>query len=208
MRQPELILFAKAPIPGRVKTRLQPDYSAPQAARIAAELIRATAKLAAHNWPGVVSLYASPDARHPLFRQLAARYRLRLERQSEGDLGRRMAVALGEGIARATAAAVMGCDVPQCDWETLDEANERVARGRYVLGPTFDGGYYFIGMPRVHVELFENMDWGGPGVLAETLARAARLGIEFDLLPALRDIDSADDLRTVAREFAPLRRYR
>jgi rSAM/selenodomain-associated transferase 1 len=208
MRQPELFLFAKAPIAGTVKTRLQPRYSATRSARIARLLIRATARLAAHNWPGVVTLCASPDASHPLFRELAARYGFHLARQDEGDLGRRMAVALGEGIARAGAAAVMGCDVPQCDWEILDEANEQVARGRYVVGPTVDGGYYFIGMPRVHAELFEGIEWGGANVLEATLARAARLGIEFDLLPELRDIDSADDLRAVARIFAPLRRYR
>lgn len=207
MRQPELILLAKAPIPGRVKTRLQPDYSAIQAARIATVLIHATAKLVAGSWPGVISLYASPDTRHPLFRKLAAKYGFRLDRQDDGDLGQRMAVALGEGIARAGAAAVMGCDVPQCDWETLDEANDRVARGRHVLGPTVDGGYYFIGMPRVHAGLFEGIEWGRAGVLEATLARAQLLGIEFDLLPELRDIDSADDLRAVAREFAPMQRF-
>jgi rSAM/selenodomain-associated transferase 1 len=207
MRQPELILFARAPVPGEAKTRLLPVYTATQAADVAAVLIRATVELATGHWPGPVSLYASPDVSHPLFQELMREYGLRLAPQADGDLGRRMAAALGEGIARNGAAAVMGCDVPHCGWETLNEANERVARGRYVLGPAMDGGYYFIGMPRVHAGLFEGIEWGGAKVLETTLARAGRFGIEFDLLPERRDIDSADDLRAVARVFAPLRRF-
>lgn len=207
MSQSELILFARAPVPGEAKTRLIPVYTATQAADVAAALIRATVELAAGHWPGPVSLYASPDVTHPVFQELAREFGMRLVKQADGDLGRRMAVALDEGVARSGSAAIMGCDVPLCRWEILDSANELLARGRDVIGPASDGGYYLIGGSRVHPSLFEGMEWGTPGVLAETLARAGRLGIGFELLPELRDIDTADDLRAVARVFVPLRRF-
>ena len=76
-----------------------------------------------------------------------------------------------------------------------------------VLGPCEDGGYYFIGLQEARPELFEDMPWGGKEVLATTLMRAEKLGMEFDLLPKLRDIDTAGDLWLVAQKYEPLRKF-
>ena len=122
MPQPELILFAKQPRPGAVKTRMIPEYTAEQAAEIAACLIRATVELAVSSWPGEVHLYGAPDADHPLFHALAGEFRLKLASQAEGDLGARMYRALRDGVARQGSAAVLGCAVPHCGWEVLERA--------------------------------------------------------------------------------------
>ncbi len=206
-RQPELIIFAKQPLAGKVKTRLQPEYTPQEAAEIAALLVRATVELAAASWPGEIYLYGAPDAGHPLFEELAREFQLQLAPQGAGDLGARMQAALREGLARRRAAAILGCDVPHCSWATLDQANHWLAQGRNVLGPTEDGGYYFIGLGAPHAVLFEGIDWGTDRVLAQTLARAEQLGIEFEWLPCLRDIDTARDLRLVAQKYEPLRRF-
>src|SRR4030067_584809 len=103
MSQPTLIIFARQPIPGETKTRLQPDYSPEKAAEIAAFMIRATVELAVSALP---------------------------------------------------------CDVPHCGWDIIDQANDWLARGKNVLGPTEDGGYYFIGLQEARPELFEAMPWG------------------------------------------------
>ncbi|HEX7043459.1 MAG TPA: TIGR04282 family arsenosugar biosynthesis glycosyltransferase [Burkholderiales bacterium] len=207
MAQPALIIFAKQPIPGQVKTRLLPDYTAAQAAEIAALFVRETVELAAAHWPGPLYLYGAPTADAPLFHELARRVELVLADQGAGDLGARMRRALEAAIARHGAAAILGCDVPHCDGAILDEANALLAGGANVLGPSEDGGYYLIGLTRPAKELFVQMPWGGARVLAATLERARALGIEFALLRMLRDIDTAADLRLVAQQHASLRRF-
>src|SRR3972149_2224967 len=157
MSQPQLILFARQPIPGQVKTRLQPDYSPERAAEIAAFMIRATVELAVSTWPGDVMLYVWPATEHLLFHRLTNEFRIRLARQADGDLGAKMLDALRAGIARKGSAAVMGCDVPHCGWDVIDQANGWLARGKNVLGPTEDGGYYFIGLQETQPELFDEM---------------------------------------------------
>jgi rSAM/selenodomain-associated transferase 1 len=207
MSQPELILFAKKPVPGQVKTRLQPDYLPERSAEIASFLIRATTELAISAWPGDIALYAWPDCDHALFRELASEYHLPLTSQAEGDLGAKMHQALHDGIARRGSAAILGCDVPHCGWDVIDQANDWLASGKNILGPTEDGGYYFIGLQQARSELFENIPWGGNRVLETTLTRAASLDVEFHFLKKLRDIDTANDLWLVAQSFEPLKRF-
>lgn len=207
LHQPVLILFARAPVAGRAKTRLQPDYTAAEAAEIAAFLVHATVKQAVAAWPGEVRLYGTPDASHPLFQQLATTHGLALGVQHGDDLGTRMRNALDDGRRRGRGAAIMGCDVPHCRREVFAQASAWLAQGRNVLGPTEDGGYYFIGLTHDAPELFTGIPWGTAQVLPQTRTRAAALGIEFELLPVLRDIDIAADLRHAAREYAPLRRF-
>jgi rSAM/selenodomain-associated transferase 1 len=207
LRQPELIIFAKQPLAGQVKTRLQPEYTPQEAADIAALLIRATVELAVASWPGEIYLYGAPDAGHRLFKELAREFQLQLAPQGAGDLGARMQAALREGLARRRSAAILGCDVPHCSWVALDQANHWLAQGRNVLGPTEDGGYYFIGLGAPHAGLFEGIDWGTDQVFTQTLERATSLGVEFEWLPRLRDIDTADDLWLASQKYAPLRAF-
>ena len=207
MRRPALMIFAKQPIPGRVKTRLQPEFTPDMAAQVAEFLIRETVQLAVSNWPDPIYLCGTPNADHPLFQELAERFGITLLEQGDGDLGSRMLHALAYGIERHGAAAVLGCDVPHCDWDILDDANAALVRGRAVLGPAEDGGYYLIGSTEAHAELFADIPWGSPRVLDITLERADQVGVDFILLPKLRDIDTAADLWLVAQQLPSLRRF-
>jgi len=207
MKRPDLILFSKQPRPGQVKTRLAQVCGAERAAEIAAVLIRETVILAVNSWPGDVYLCGAPDADHPLFQELAAEFHVRLVAQGEGDLGDRMFRSLHAGIAHRGAAAVMGCDVPHCSANTVESAYEILADGGNVLGAAMDGGYYFIGLQQIVPSLFTDIDWGGDQVLDHTRARARHAGIEFDMLPALRDIDTWDDLVGVAQHYPPLQSF-
>ncbi len=207
MKSPDLILFARQPVLERVKTRLQVHYSAKQVVEIAKFLVRATVKLAVANWPSEVYLYATPDAEHAFFRALAEEFRIHLASQARGNLGHKMLCALREGIARRGVAGVMGCDVPHCRPDIIEHAHEQLAKGYNIIGPTEDGGYYFIGMQQVQNALFESMQWGGRDVAEVTLARAQQLGLRFELLPKLTDIDTPEDLWVVAQEYEPLRKH-
>lgn len=207
MRSPALLVFARQPIAGNAKTRLVPAYAAAQAAAIADFLIRATVAQAVARWPGAIYLCGAPDADHPLFHELARHPKVHLRAQGPGDLGAKMYDALRFGIARHGAAAVLGCDVPHCPGAVLTRAYTLLARGWNPLGPAMDGGYYLIGLRRASAGLFNRMPWGGAGVLRATRVRARRLGIAFELLPVLRDIDTAADVRAVAEVYAPLREF-
>ena len=205
--RPALFLFAKAPIVGQVKTRLQPDYTPAQAAAIATVLIRETAALAVAHWPGPIYLAATPDATHPLFVDLAREYPLTPTVQRGTDLGYRMHAALVDGIRAHGAAAIIGCDVPHCRPESLTRAYEWLAHGGNVYGPAADGGYYFVGLRQAPAELFTDIEWGGADVWARTRQRAAALKLSYELLPTLRDIDTAADLRAVAEVVPSLRAF-
>jgi rSAM/selenodomain-associated transferase 1 len=197
---PALILFAKSPVPGRVKTRLMPELTARQAAEVAAELIQRTVRLAVENWPGPVRLQTWPDTRHAVFNNLAAANELALVRQSAGDLGRKMHSALATFTDRGVAAAVMGCDVPHCPAANLRRAHDLLAQGDNVIGPSRDGGYYLIGLQRTQPALFRGIAWGGDQVLPSTLRIAAGCGIRFTHLERVADIDSYEDLKTRANK--------
>jgi glycosyltransferase A (GT-A) superfamily protein (DUF2064 family) len=119
----------------------------------------------------------------------------------------RMLIALRDGIGRRGCAAIMGCDVPHCGWDIIDQANDSLARGRNVLGPTEDGGYYLFGAQEAHAGLFEDMPWGSDKVLEKTVIRAEALGMELDIMKQLRDLDTANDLWLIAQKYEPLRRF-
>lgn len=203
--RPALFLFAKAPIVGQVKTRLTPDYTPAQAAAIATVLIRETAALAVAHWPGPIYLAATPDTTHPLFVDLVREHSLTPTVQRGADLGRRMHAALVDGIRAHGAAAIIGCDVPHCRPQSLIRAYDWLAQGNNVYGPATDGGYYFVGLRQAPAELFTDIEWGGADVWQRTRERAAVLKLSYELLPTLRDIDTAADLRAAADIVPSLR---
>ncbi|MGR3914361.1 MAG: TIGR04282 family arsenosugar biosynthesis glycosyltransferase [Gammaproteobacteria bacterium] len=202
-----LILMAKAPLPGAVKTRMQPGLSAAAAAELAHVMLVRTVARARRHWRGEVVLCAAPDAAHPLFAELADEYALRLATQRGAGLGARMLAALRAGIARAGCAAVMGCDVPHCPGEALARAYELLARGENPVGPAADGGFYLLGLQCADAALFRGVDWDGGAQLRQVRARAARRGIALTELQCLRDIDRYADLEWLAAQDASYARF-
>lgn len=194
-----LILFAKAPVPGRVKTRLMPQLDAVQSAQVATALIEHTVAMAIENWPGPVTLQTWPDTEHVLFQRLSREYGIPVSTQSAGDLGRKLHGALHAYTVRGRAAAAMGCDVPHCPGHVLRRAYQHLQQGSAnVIGPSTDGGYYLIGLQQPAPALFRGIDWGADSVFKTTLELARSQGISFTRLQPLRDIDNFEDLKKVA----------
>ena len=202
-----LYLFAKAPRAGEVKTRMQPQLSATAAARLAQFMLEQTVENACAHWPGAVALCVAPRLDAPAFARLAARHRIAVTLQTGGDLGCRMQAALAAGIARAGAAAVMGCDVPHCPGAALAEAHALLVRGENPVGATVDGGFYFLGLQRAEAALFAGVAWSGAAVLETVRARAAAAGLQLTDLPRLRDIDHYADLQWLAGVEPAYRRF-
>ena len=190
-----LLLFAKAPIAGQVKTRLTSDCSNQQAAEIAMLLMEASIQRACDCWPGSVYLSVWLDSNHPFFDEMQQRYPIQMAQQCEGDLGEKMRHALA---TFGYPSAVMGCDAPHVEGATLKFAHQSLLNGKSVIGPSDDGGYYLLGLCQTADTLFENKPWGSQEVLANTLASADAMGLDLLVLPSLNDVDEWPDLIQVA----------
>lgn len=200
----ELILFAKTPVAGRVKTRLIPDLGEQGAADLARALIEESVRRSVEAWPGPVSLQVWPDIGHQCFETLRRRFGVTVSLQSKGDLGAKMFEALNDAHQRGAAAAIMGCDVPQCPAETHRTAHAFLAQGRSVIGPSDDGGYYLIGINPPQRKCFERIRWGGSKVFDTTLKRATSAGVELIVLQQLNDIDTMADVEALRKTHPEL----
>jgi uncharacterized protein len=188
------MVFAKAPQPGSVKTRLIPLLGAEGAAALHARLTKralATARAAA---VGPVELACAPDTAHPFFRHCAEHYGAALAPQGEGDLGARMLAASERGLAAGTPVILIGCDCPALTPAHLRAAARALGEGVHaVLAPAEDGGYVLIGLARTDAALFRDIDWGEAGVMAATRHRLAALGWRWQALETLWDVDRPAD---------------
>lgn len=196
MASTAFIIFAKAPIPGAVKTRLCPPLTLDEAASLHGSLfldaIERTKGLQG------VSLYVAgaPDLAHPFFKIMEGRYCARLLEQRGPDLGSRMRRAMQDAFDEGHREVLLtGTDLPALPRAHLVEALKLIKDHDLVLGPTPDGGYYLIGLRRMIPDLFVGIAWSTPTVLAETRKKAEEAGLSLALLPECRDLDTLDDLK-------------
>jgi uncharacterized protein len=186
-----VIVLAKAPLPGRVKTRLCPPCTPAEAARIAEAALRDTLAAASRCAADrrLLALEGAPG------RWLPPGWRV--VPQVGGDLGRRLD---GAFAACGTPAVLVGMDTPQLDPAVLDAAaaSLRDRECDAVLGPSLDGGYWAIGFARRVRGAFRGVPMSTAGTCAAQLARLHTLGVRTRFLPALRDVDRFDDAVAVA----------
>lgn len=192
-------LMARAPEPGRAKTRLIPRLGATGAARLHAALtLRALGEIARSGLSA--ALWCDPDVDHPFFAECAGEFGVKLRAQSRDDLGARML-----GIFRQADGPLllMGSDCPMIDAALLRSCAEALARVQAVFLPTLDGGYGLVGLSRPFPEIFDDMPWGTDAVMAITRRRLQRLGVVWEEPAEIWDVDTPDDLaRLVETGFA------
>lgn len=192
-RAPEsvLLVFARAPEAGRVKTRLAPLLGEEGAARLHARLVERTLKTAVAAGFASVDLYCSPGIKDVFFGKMQERYGVRLRSQGRGNLGDRMYRAL----RRHPGAVLIGSDCPALRPADLRDAARALRSGAdAVLSPAEDGGYALIGLRRASPTLFAGIPWGGPAVLERTRARLRRLGWQWKELRTVWDVDRPEDV--------------
>lgn len=199
-----LVLFARVPVPGRVKTRLAGVLAPEGAARLYRAFLEDAARVyAVSAWTAVV--YADPD---PDEADLAAIFGepWRREAQRSGDLGSRLTAAFEAERSRgASVVLAVGSDHPALPRRAVEELFEAVERGEQVaLIPAQDGGYCAIalapGVPPWIV--FRDVPWSSERTLAVTVARARREGLRVALRAPAYDVDRPEDLKTLARDLA------
>ena len=199
-----IVVMAKAPDPGAVKTRLIPTLGAEGAAALAARLLKHTLAQAQAARTGPVVLAGAPTIDHPFLRWCATRYGAVLVAQPDGDLGARMHTLLAAALAEHRHALVIGGDCPGLSAPYLREAAARLAADAdVVLAPTEDGGYALLGLRCPQAALFVDIAWSTPAVLAQTRERIAAGGLRAVELPVLWDVDRPEDVARLAREAPP-----
>jgi rSAM/selenodomain-associated transferase 1 len=198
--EPALIVFARAPVPGRVKTRLVPLLGAQGAAQLHARLVRRALQTARRANVAAVELCCAPRPNLPFFLQCARRYGVSLRWQGGGDLGERMLRACRRALRTAPGVILIGSDCPALSAADLRAAARALQAGAdAVLSPAEDGGYALIGLRRVARQLFDGVAWGEATVLAQTRARLRRLGWRHRELRTVWDVDRPADVVRLRR---------
>lgn len=191
-----IIIFAKAPVPGQVKTRLCPPLTPDEAASLHGSMVMDAVEHTRPLREFDIYLACTPSMDHPFFQTLAARHRLQLIEQVGDDLGQRMDHALTTILNRGYKYALLvGADIPNLSGHTYKQAIDMLQSKDVVFGPTKDGGYYLVGMKIPNPELFANISWSTDRVLSQSQAQAEKLGLAMSLLEPEHDIDTFDDLQ-------------
>ena len=194
----QLLVFARAPVAGRCKTRLMPRYGARGAASIHQRLLLRSLRTA--NQVGAeLALHCEPHTGHGFFLRCRRNFALRLKRQVRGDLGRKMALALQHALRHAQRVVIIGTDCAALRADDITAAFAALANVDYVLQPADDGGYVLIGARRAAPAALRNIDWSSGRERAQTLARLRRLGLSYRLLSPSWDVDHPRDVRKARR---------
>lgn len=189
----KVLVFARAPLPGRCKTRLIPRLGTQGAARLQQQLATRTVATA-RRAGAAVELWCAPDSGHGFFHGQRRAHGLRLRRQAHGDLGRRMRLALARGPA-----LLVGTDCPGLTAADLRAAWQALQGSDCVLQPSGDGGYVLIGARRLEPRALTGIAWSSGRELAQTLRRMDRLGLRCALLAPRDDLDTPADYRRARR---------
>lgn len=190
-----LIVFAREPVPGRVKTRLAAAIGARAAAERYEVMVRDVLETA-RQLAGVESVVYWACEQEALSR-LAENYQFCSRLQASGNLGERMRAAFEDMFADGCEqCCIIGSDAPDLPLSYIQTAFQLLEGGKIdaVFGPSRDGGYYLLGLRRACPELFTGIAWSSDIVLEQSLAAARKAGMTTSLLPEWQDIDTADDL--------------
>jgi rSAM/selenodomain-associated transferase 1 len=200
MEKDAVILMAKAPLPGLVKTRLCPPLTRANAAALYACLLKDTAEELSRLSRIRHYLFFSPPGSEGLFHQGPFSGFVRVP-QTGKDLGQRMAAAFETAFARGcTRVALVGADCPTLSAPLVRAAFRELASSAVaVFGPCNDGGFYLIALSSRIPSLFRGVAWGTDTVFSEVSRRCRAAGVPYSLLPVGFDIDDAEDVVSLAR---------
>ncbi|HXC94683.1 MAG TPA: TIGR04282 family arsenosugar biosynthesis glycosyltransferase [Edaphobacter sp.] len=201
-----LAVMAKAPRPGKVKTRLCPPLSSEQAATINTCFLRDTTEniatvTASNQAAGVVSY--TPVGDESLFDNLLPTDFALIPQRGDSFGERLLATAEDLLTCGYGGVCLIDSDSPTVPAAAFHQAVAELAKpgDRIILGPSQDGGYYLIGVKRAHLELFTSINWSTSTVFAETIAAAKTADIETSILPLWYDVDDTETLDILTAEL-------
>ncbi|MBD3610496.1 MAG: TIGR04282 family arsenosugar biosynthesis glycosyltransferase [Gammaproteobacteria bacterium] len=189
----KLIIFAKVPAAGKVKTRLIPYLGTERATQLQCQLIEQTLAMACSSQLAPVELWLAGDQNHPLIHSIQQHYRIQLRLQQGDDLGQRMYHAIEHTLIMHKSAVLIGTDCPVMDKGLLNEAFASLENSELVFSPAEDGGYTLVGLSVINRRIFEGIDWGSDQVMNQSLTRADYTKLDTRLLRTTWDIDREED---------------
>lgn len=203
-------VMGKASVPGRVKTRLIPQLGAVRAARLNTAFLQDVVAnlIEAGRSAGIAPYIAFGPAGAEAFFREHLPVDVGLIECSMPNFGDCLHAAISRLLALGhEAACVLNADSPTLPTRYLIQAARTLAEpgDRAVLGPSTDGGYYFLGLKRAHRRLFDDIEWSTAQVCAQTLERAAEIGLPVDILEPWYDVDDAAGLEQLEGELFSLR---
>lgn len=195
-----LLIFAKFPEPGKVKTRLATSLGAHQAALLYEKFVQKILEMGERGGAQRVFVTMSPAEKIANFRdKFPGDYALFPQIDST-DLGERIIAAarhvFAEGYKKLL---IIGTDSPNLPLAFLEEANRSLDLHDIVIGPAEDGGYYLIGAKEIHQRLFDGITWSSSEVLSQTIERAHNLNLHVHLLPTWYDVDDLPSYQRLKR---------
>lgn len=200
-----VLVFAKKPVPGRVKTRLIPAITAIQAAELHQQLVYKTLLTTSQNKQSVLELWVNSQAGDPFFVHAAKQFGAKRNLQRGNDLGLKMANAFQSTLCGCQKVVLVGADCPALTAEILQQAFQRLNKYPAVFAPTTDGGYALIGLRQFDPRLFQYIQWGTHRVMSQTRNQLRRMGWQWAELPMLWDVDRPEDLeRLLQSDIKPV----
>lgn len=200
-----LIVFAKEPVAGRVKTRLKSCFADAKLARLYKAFVEDTLVIAKET-RCQRKILAFASARAPCFLRSVGNS-FELIEQRGRTLGERMHNAFvyaKENESKKT--VIIGTDSPTLSSSLIEKAFKKLERHDVVLGPSFDGGYYLIGMKELCPDLFKGIRWSSCDVTRRTLQNAKRIGRRVALLDEWYDVDGREGLERLKKHLKTVRR--
>ena len=198
----QLLVFAKAPLAGAVKTRLIPALGAQGAATLALRLLQHTLTQALAAGVGPVELCMSPGPTDAAWADVPLPTSLTFSAQGPGNLGERMARALQRTTANKQPVLLLGTDCPTLTAPLLHQLAQALTRHDCVMVPVADGGYSLIGLKNPCPSLFTAMPWSTNAVAQHTRQRLAQINLSLWESPMLQDLDEPADLVHLPPELA------
>ena len=186
-----ICIFAKEPVPGKVKTRLAATVGAATAARLATAFLKDTISLV--HTVDVTTVIAWSGAFE------SAPRRVEVWAQGEGDLGERIERMFFRALSRSPWAIALGADSPGLPPAYLRAAVEELRTHDAVIGPAHDGGYYLLGVSRCEPALLADIAWSAPSTRTQTVDRLVARGYQVATVGSWFDVDDANDLVRLTR---------
>ncbi|GAB4538520.1 MAG: TIGR04282 family arsenosugar biosynthesis glycosyltransferase [Thermodesulfovibrionia bacterium] len=206
MQKDALIVFVKAPIKGRVKTRLSPYLSDDQILRLYKSFLNMITMRCSRLKDVDRFLGCTPSKEDGFLLNLAKGYGYRCFEQKGNNLGERIINAFKEHLDMGyKKVVIIGSDSPTIPLEYIRMAFRSLEEMDLVIGPCNDGGYYLVGAKRLYDSPFKGIPWDTSDVLNKTLDKLNSMGVNYFLLPFWYDIDRIEDLRFYKRHLKYLR---
>lgn len=188
-----LLIFSKAPVPGKAKTRLIPELGAEGAAELHKELVLHTlTHLVNPEWDTL--LWTAGDSKHPFFQDCNTRFDLQRQAQHGEDLGQRMYHAIKTSLESYESVCLVGTDCPVLDEPIIANVFKELGKVDMVFHPAEDGGYVLLAANKIDPRVFEDIRWGTNKVMDKTRANLKKLNYDVSFFPKLWDVDVPEDL--------------